>query len=136
MLWFFFPYALEYKIYSQKLYHLLKLPLHSKANAYTYRHLFKILYANALSIGTCFRFYTQKRVEKKTKAFAYRIYSHFTQQWTILLFVELINGTYLRMYIFDFLIMIIVQWSLLGLFKKVKTLSLLKCSAQMALWPL
>ena len=29
-------------------------------------------------IGTCFRFYTQMRVEKKT--FAYRIYSHFTQQ--------------------------------------------------------
>ena len=31
-------------------------------------------------IGTCFRFYTQMRVQKKTKAFAYRIYSHFTQQ--------------------------------------------------------
>ena len=30
-------------------------------------------------IGTCFRFHTQMRVEKK-KAFAYRIYSHFTQQ--------------------------------------------------------
>ena len=30
-------------------------------------------------IGTCFRFYTQMRVEKK-KAFAYRIYSQFTQQ--------------------------------------------------------
>ena len=29
--------------------------------------------------GTCFRFYTQRRVEKN-KAFAYRIYSHFTQQ--------------------------------------------------------
>jgi hypothetical protein len=29
-------------------------------------------------IGTCFRFYTQMRVQ--TKAFAYRIYSHFTQQ--------------------------------------------------------
>ena len=28
-------------------------------------------------IGTCFRFYTQMRVQKK--AFAYRIYSHFTQ---------------------------------------------------------
>ena len=24
------------------------------------------------------------RVEKKTKAFAYRIYRHFTQQWTLL----------------------------------------------------
>ena len=32
------------------------------------------------SIGTCFRFYTQMRVEKTHKAFAYRIYSHFTQQ--------------------------------------------------------
>ena len=31
-------------------------------------------------IGTCFRFYTQMRVEKRNKAFAYRIYSHFTQQ--------------------------------------------------------
>ena len=29
-------------------------------------------------IGTCFRFYTQMQVEKK--AFAYRIFSHFTQQ--------------------------------------------------------
>ena len=29
-------------------------------------------------IGTCFRFYMQMWVEKK--AFAYRIYSHFTQQ--------------------------------------------------------
>ena len=41
---------------------------------------FRFLYANALYIGTCFRFYTQMRVEKKDKAFAYRIYSHFTQQ--------------------------------------------------------
>ena len=31
-------------------------------------------------VGTCFRFYTQMRVEKTNKAFAYRIYSHFTQQ--------------------------------------------------------
>ena len=31
-------------------------------------------------IGTCFRFYTQMRVQKNNKAFAYRIYSHFTQQ--------------------------------------------------------
>ena len=32
-------------------------------------------------IGTCFRFYTQMQVEKKKKkAFAYKIYSHFTQQ--------------------------------------------------------
>ena len=36
-------------------------------------------------IGTCFRFYTQMRVEKKTKAFAYKIYSHFTQQCRILI---------------------------------------------------
>ena len=35
----FFPYALEYKIYSQKLYHLLNLHIKSKASAYTYRHL-------------------------------------------------------------------------------------------------
>ena len=32
-------------------------------------------------IGTCFRFYMQMRVENINKAFAYRIYSHFTQQW-------------------------------------------------------
>ena len=38
----FFPYALEYKIYSLKLYHIKHLHIH-----------------------TCFRFYTQKRVEKK-----------------------------------------------------------------------
>ena len=31
-------------------------------------------------IGTCFRFYMQMRVQKNNKAFAYRIYSHFTQQ--------------------------------------------------------
>ena len=31
-------------------------------------------------IGTCFRFYTQMQVQKNNKAFAYRIYSHFTQQ--------------------------------------------------------
>ena len=34
------------------------------------------------SIGTCFRFYKQMQVEKKNKAFAYKIYSHFTQQCT------------------------------------------------------
>ena len=34
-------------------------------------------------IGTCFSFYAQMRVEKKPKAFAYRIYSHFTQQCMI-----------------------------------------------------
>ena len=63
----FFPYALEYKIYCLKLYHLLNFTLHSKANAQTYRHLFQILYKNALYIGTCFRFYTQMRVEKNPK---------------------------------------------------------------------
>ena len=31
-------------------------------------------------IGTCCRFYTHMQVQKKHKAFAYRIYSHFTQQ--------------------------------------------------------
>ena len=67
MLFFFHRHSSD-KIYSLKLYHLLNVTLHSKANA--------------LNIGTCFRFYMQMRVEKKTKAFAYRIYSHFTQQWT------------------------------------------------------
>ena len=33
-------------------------------------------------IGTCFRFYMQMWVENNNKAFAYRIYSHFTQQCT------------------------------------------------------
>ena len=31
-------------------------------------------------IGTWFTFYSQIGVENKNKAFAYRIYSHFTQQ--------------------------------------------------------
>ena len=56
------------KIYSLKLYHLINFTLHSKANA--------------CNIGTCFRFYMQMRVEKNPKAFAYRTYSHFTQQCT------------------------------------------------------
>ena len=34
------------------------------------------------SIGTCFKFYTEMRVDQKNKAFAYRSYSHFTQQCT------------------------------------------------------
>ena len=54
------------KIYRLKLYHLLNCTLHSKANAW--------------NIGTCFRFYMQMQVEKTNKAFAYKIYSHFTQQ--------------------------------------------------------
>ena len=41
--------------------------LHSKAHAYTYTHLFYILYTNATYMSFCFRFYTQMRVEKKTK---------------------------------------------------------------------
>ena len=50
MLWFFFVPAFEYKIYSLMLYHLLKRTLHSKANA--------------CSIGTFIRFYSQMRVQK------------------------------------------------------------------------
>ena len=57
------------KIYSLYLYHLLNFTLHFKANA--------------CNIGTCFRFYTQMQVENNNKAFAYRIYSHFTQQCPI-----------------------------------------------------
>ena len=53
----FFPYALKYRIYSLKLYHLLNFTLHSKANA--------------CNIDTFIRFYIQMRVEKK--AFAYRV---------------------------------------------------------------
>ena len=34
MLWGFFPYALEYKIYSLKLYHIKHLHIKSKASAY------------------------------------------------------------------------------------------------------
>ena len=82
MLCLFFPYALEYKIYSLKLYHIKHLHMKSKASAYMYRHLLQCLYANALDIRTCFRFYTQMQVEKNNKAFAYKIYSHFTQQCT------------------------------------------------------
>ena len=76
----FFPYALKYKIYSLKLYHIKHLHIKSKASAYMYRHLLQISYTNALDIRTCFRFHMQMRVEKKPNAFAYRIYSHFTQQ--------------------------------------------------------
>ena len=68
MLWGFFHMHSNDKIYSLKLYHLLNFTLHSKANA--------------CNTGTCFRFYMQMRVEKTHKAFAYRIYSHFTQQCT------------------------------------------------------
>ena len=52
MLLFFHRHSSD-KIYSLKLYHLLKVTLHSKANA--------------CSIGTFIRFYMQMRVEKKTK---------------------------------------------------------------------
>ena len=40
---YLFPYAFQNKIYSLKLYHLLNITLHSKANA--------------CNISTCFRFY-------------------------------------------------------------------------------
>ena len=53
------------KIQSLKRHHLLKVTLHSKANA--------------CNKGTFIRFYMQMRVEK-TKAFVYRIYCPFTQQ--------------------------------------------------------
>ena len=43
------------------------LRIKSKASAYMYRHLLHLLYANALDICTCFRFYTQMRVEKNPK---------------------------------------------------------------------
>ena len=54
------------KIYNLKLYHLLNVTLHSKANV--------------CNIGTLIRFYMQMRVEKKDKAFAYRFYRPLTEQ--------------------------------------------------------
>ena len=61
---------IEYKIYSLLLYYLLKSTLHSKANVF--------------NIGTFIRFYMQSTLHstyKKNKAFAYRFYGPFTQQW-------------------------------------------------------
>ena len=55
MLWVFFHRHSSDKIYSLKLYHLLNVTLHSKANA--------------CNIGTLIKFYMQMQVEK-TKAFA------------------------------------------------------------------
>ena len=75
-----FPPAYTYKIYSLKLYHLLNFTLHSKADAYSIGTCFIFYMQMSRYICTWFRFYTQMRVEKPPKAFAYRIYSHFTQQ--------------------------------------------------------
>ena len=71
------------------------LNIKSKASAYRSRHLHIESKKSAYTIGTCFRFYMQMRLDiqalvldfirkcgwkKKNKAFAYRIYSHLTQQ--------------------------------------------------------
>ena len=63
---FFFHKRSSDKIYNLKLYHLLNVTLHSKANV--------------CNIGTLIRFYMQMRVEKKDKAFAYRFYRPLTEQ--------------------------------------------------------
>ena len=60
----FFPYALEYKIYSQKLYHIKYLHIKSKASAYMSRHL----HIQALVLD-----FIRKCGWKKNKAFAYRV---------------------------------------------------------------
>ena len=49
------------------------LRIKSKASAYMSRHLHIESKTSAYTIGTCFRFYTPMRVEKKHKAFAYRV---------------------------------------------------------------
>jgi hypothetical protein len=58
MLWFFFHPHLRIK---------------SKASAYMSRHLHIESKTSAYTIGTCFRFYMQMRVENNNKAFAYRV---------------------------------------------------------------
>ena len=58
------------------------LRIKSKAFAYMSRHLHIKSKTSAYTIGTCFRFYMQMRVENNNKTFAYRIYSHLTQQCT------------------------------------------------------
>ena len=63
MLCFFGP-AFVFKIYSLKLYRLLNFTLHSKANAFY--------------IGTCFRFYTQMRIQKKTKLLPIKLKTVYT----------------------------------------------------------
>ena len=88
MLCFLFVPAFEYKIYCLMLYHLLKSTLHPKANAcsigtFITFYMQNSLYskANACNIGTFIRSYIQMRVQVKDKAFAYRFYRPFTQQW-------------------------------------------------------
>ena len=87
---FLFVPAFEYKIYCLMLYHLLKSTLHPKANAcsigtFITFYMQSSLYskANACNIGTFIRSYIQMRVQIKNKAFAYRFYRPFTQQWTL-----------------------------------------------------
>ena len=81
----------DYRFYRQMLcfFFHTHLRIKSKASAYMSRHLHIKSKTSAYSIGTCFRFYmwmpcfrfyTQMRVEINNKAFAYKIYSHFTQQ--------------------------------------------------------
>ena len=60
-------FSIGTKIDSALLYHLLNFTLHSKANA--------------CNIGTFIRFYMQMWVENNNKAFAYRFFRPFTQQW-------------------------------------------------------
>ena len=43
------------------------------------------------SIGTCFRFYTQMRVQKKTKAFAYKTYNSLHNSESFGAFLENMN---------------------------------------------
>ena len=71
MLCCFFVPAFEYKIYSLMLYHLLKITLHSKANACNIGTFIRFYMqstlhskANACNIGTFIRFYMQMWVEK------------------------------------------------------------------------
>ena len=88
MLCFLFVPAFDYKIYCLLLYHLLKSTLHLKANACSIGTFIRFYMqsslhskANACNIGTFIRFYIQMRVQIKNKAFAYRFYRPFTQQW-------------------------------------------------------
>ena len=88
MLCFLFVPAFDYKIYCLMLYHLLKSTLHLKANACSIGTFIRFYMqsslhskANACNIGTFIRFYIQMRVQIKNKAFAYRFYRPFTQQW-------------------------------------------------------
>ena len=56
------------------------LHIKSKTSAYPIVTFFIFYMQMSRYLGTCFRFYTQMRVENPPKAFAYRIYSNFTQQ--------------------------------------------------------